>query len=58
MLYEYTCENVDCKDYMQKQVISKPMENVSDEEKCETCKNVLRRIFGSFGLRTNDGFKS
>lgn len=52
MLYEYRCENCD-----KTILVSKPMNEVSKLEFCDTCKEMLIRLFSNPSIKTSDGLK-
>lgn len=52
MIYEYRCENCD-----KTVLVDKPMYEVSKLEFCETCKQVMMRLFSNPRIKTSDGLK-
>ncbi len=58
MTYLYECRNDKCNNYNKTVEIAKPVSESSKEEKCSECKEVLYRVFTSFGVKTADGYKA
>lgn len=52
MKYIYVCDQ--CQKIVE---INKPMSEASKEERCE-CGEVMKRIYNSVGIKTNDGIKT
>ena len=52
MLYEYKCEN--CEKIT---LVDKPMSEVSKLEFCDTCKQMMIRLFSNPRIKTGDGLK-
>jgi hypothetical protein len=57
MKYEFVCDNPKCGEYGIPVTLEMHMSEVGTPQYCPHCKEQLRRVYSSFGLKTNDGYK-
>lgn len=53
MIYQYKCHKCN--------VVNDVVKSIKDserKEKCPDCKNIMKRVYTAYGIRTGDGYKS
>ncbi len=59
MIYEYTCNTINCEQRNKEVLINKPIAESGREEKCPACGSVMQRMYDMVGHSTfSDGYKS
>jgi len=56
MKYDFKCQNTKCFEYGITQTVEMPMNDYKEPD-CKYCQEKMERVFSSYSIKTNDGFK-